>query len=209
MSRPESVAVTWISSGLPVGLSISAIAQAARMRRRALTPGWGTRQWRRMCVSTRRSKSDLQNVMGPASRMQHRAPPASAMGIDEIVDRRDYIRLRQCLHHQRAFPQVVFGQRPVLQRAAAAGAEMLADRLGALVAGLSTCTRCRRSGWPGYRLDRHGLAGQSIWHIDGPSGVSATPSPRWPRRRNAELLSHAPPRAGIQHCRRRLRSGRG
>ena len=86
-------------------------------------------------VRARRCEADLQNIMGAAPRMQHRAPAACAMGVDQIADRRHNICLRQCLHHQRAFPQVVFGQRPVLQRAAAAGTEMLANRLGALVAG--------------------------------------------------------------------------
>ena len=178
ISRPESVAVVWMSSGLPVGFQRfgngpgrpNRAAKAGRQDRAAVDGD--------DVVRARRRKADLQNVMGAAPRMQHRAPAARAMGIDQIVDRRDHIRLRQCLHHQRAFPQVVFGQRPVLHRAAAAGTEMFAKRLDALVAAPVDMQQMPAVRMAGNRLDRDGLARQRIRHIDGPFGVSATPSPR-------------------------------
>src|SRR4029077_12315428 len=89
------------------------------------------------------------------------------MGIDEFADRRDYICVRQCLHHQRALPQVVFGQRPMLQRAATAGTEMFANWFGALVASPVDVQQMPAVRMARDWLDHGDLAGQSIWHIDG------------------------------------------
>ena len=76
MSMPESVAVTWMSSGLFAGFRISAIAQAAANR--AVEAG---RQDRAAVdgddvVRARRREADFQHILGAAPRMQHGAPAA-------------------------------------------------------------------------------------------------------------------------------------
>ena len=99
---------------------------------------------------------------------------------------------------------MIFGERPVLHGAAAAMREMLADRHHALVARLARRAR-DAAGRDGRRPARPSPFRPAAYRArkTGPTGVSAMPSPRWPRRCNGELLSHARPRAGIRHCRRR------
>ena len=89
--------------------------------------------------------------------MKYRAPPARAVRVDQVGDRRDDAGLRQCLDDKRTFPKMVLGKRPVLQRAAAAGAEMLADRRGALVAGFVDMQQMPSVGMAGDALDGDGF----------------------------------------------------
>ena len=82
-SRPLSVAVIWMSSGLPVEISGSAIAQAAsiaplraRVENRAAID-------RDDVVRIGRGKADLEHVMGAHPGVQGDAPAAGAMGVDQ------------------------------------------------------------------------------------------------------------------------------
>ena len=77
------VAVTWMSSGFFKGESASAMAQAA-----GIVPAIDGRQHRagidrHQGVRAQGGESDLENVVGAAPRMQHRAPPAVAMRVDQ------------------------------------------------------------------------------------------------------------------------------
>ena len=81
---PESVAVTWMSSGLLAGLRISAIAQAAGNRaveagreNRAAVDGDDV-------MRARRGEADFQQVVRAAPRMQRRAAAALAMRVDDV-----------------------------------------------------------------------------------------------------------------------------
>ena len=134
-SRPLSVAVTWMSSGLSAGLSASAIAQAA-----GIAPSRPGRQHRAGVdgddvMRARRGEADLQHIVLAAPRMQHGAPAALRRAHRSAArPARPARHAPSASDHQLALPQMIFGERPVLQRAAAALAEMLADRLRALVA---------------------------------------------------------------------------
>ena len=78
-------------------------------------------------VRAQRGKPDFEHAVRTAPRMQDGATAAFAMGVDELVDRRTEPRLRQRLDDERALPGPVGLSCPVLQRAAAAHAEMRAD----------------------------------------------------------------------------------
>src|SRR6185437_3003758 len=104
---------------------------------------------------------------------------------------------------------MIFGERPMLQRAAATTAEMLADRLGAFVAWLVDVQQMAAIGMAGDRLDGDDLAPQGVGNVNRAVGrigdtVAAVAEPRDP-----QLLSHASPQARTRHCRRRPRAVRG
>jgi len=61
-------------------------------------------------VGARSREPDFQDVVGSAPRMKHRAPPACTVGVDQICDRRNNPRLRQCICDKRAFPKMVLGK---------------------------------------------------------------------------------------------------
>ena len=55
-------------------------------------------------VRARRCEADLENIMGAEPGVQHSAPAACAVGVDQIANGRHNICLGHCFHHQRAFP---------------------------------------------------------------------------------------------------------
>ncbi len=55
-------------------------------------------------VRARRREADLQHVVLAAPRMQHRAPAALAVRIDQRLDRRDQAGLGERFHDQLALP---------------------------------------------------------------------------------------------------------
>ena len=79
-------------------------------------------------MRARRREADLEHVARAAPRMQHGAPAALAMRVDQVVDRRVEPGLRERVDDEIALPGAVALAAPVLQRAAAADAEMRADR---------------------------------------------------------------------------------
>ena len=96
----------------------------------------------------------------------------------------------------------------MLQRAATAGTEMFANRFGALVASPLDVQQMPAVRMARDWLDHGDLAGQSIWHINGSFWCIGDAISAVTEATNAELLSHVSLQAGIQHCRRHLRSGR-
>ena len=83
-----------------------------------------------------RGKADLEHVMRTLARMQSHAAAAFAMGIDQRKNLAVDFRLRERRNDEVAFPGAVMFGLPVLNRAAAADAEMLAKRFDTLRAGL-------------------------------------------------------------------------
>ncbi len=71
---------------------------------------------------------DLKDVLGAAPGMEDRAPAALAMGVDDGVDGRVEPRIAQRRNHEVAFPGAIARGAPMLDRAAAADAEMRTDR---------------------------------------------------------------------------------
>ena len=159
-------------------------------------------------VRARGGEADLQHVARAAARVQHRAPAALTMGVDQRFERRDQPDLLERLGHQAAFPQMIFGQRPVLHGAAATVGEMLADRHRAFVAWFVDMVEMPPVGMAGHRLDRHRLARQRIGHKDRSDIGVGYAVAAMAEAVDGELLSHAPLLTEIRHCRRRRRSAR-
>src|SRR5262245_13553679 len=117
-------------------------------------------------MGARSREANLQSVAIAAPSVQHGTAAAGAMSINEVVDRSDHACLRQGLPHERALPWVIFRQRPVLQRAAAADTEMFANRRAAFMARLVDMHQMAAIRMAGYRFDRDRLPGQRKWHVD-------------------------------------------
>ena len=184
MSRPSSVAVTWMSSGF---FAARALRRSPRRpdraghRRRQHRAGIDRRRW--YGRATRRSR--LREC--PWCRAAHATPRGGGLRHARRSGRATGASmrgLRQRRDDEIAFPGAIGRLRPMLDGAAAADAEMRTERRDALGrAASSTRSRCRRSGWPGTRFGLDRLARQRVGNKDvGPSGVSAMPSPRWPTR---------------------------
>ena len=91
----------------------------------------------------------------------------------------------------------------MLQSAAPAGAEMLADRLRALVAGLVNTQQMPTVGMTRNALDGDGFSGKCIGHIGHAVGSVGDAVATVAEPRNNQLFSHGRPQAGIRYCRRR------
>ena len=135
-------------------------------------------------MRARRREADLQHIVRAAPCVQHRAPAALAMRVDQRLDRRD--RGRPAPAPRRPARASTDDIRPATSaawRSRRIGAEMLADRRDALVARLVDMHEVPAVGMAGNRLDRHASRPAAHKaHRAGPCGVSAMPSPRWPRR---------------------------
>jgi hypothetical protein len=74
-------------------------------------------------------EADDEHFLCAAPRMQHRPAPAGAMGVDQFVDRRVDAALRERGDDEIALPGAIFVGLPMLDGAAATGAEISADRI--------------------------------------------------------------------------------
>ena len=127
-----SVAVTWMSSGLRCGPSASAIAQRLRWRRRGRARGSGSGRSARCDARAQRGKADRQHVVRAAPGVEARRGGGPRRA--RRSDRRPGPRRRPARAPRRRdrASRRDSARRPVLQRAAAADAEMRADRRDAL-----------------------------------------------------------------------------
>ena len=139
-------------------------------------------------VRPRPEKPTVTICRPSASRMQHHAPAALAVGIDQIADRRFDPGLVKRGEHETPLPDTVGVGAPMLQRAAAAGAEMRADRLDALRARHDHAKQSRAVALP-LHLDR--LAGQRIGNVDRAFGRFGDGVAAVAHARDAEGLGHA------------------
>ncbi len=160
ISRPWSVAVTWMSSGFFRGASISAIAQAACNAPSRLPASTGqrsiaTRVWARAV-----EKPTVEHRAGAAG-MEHHAAAAVSVRIDQIADRRVDAGLAQCRDNKIAFPGAIRRALPMLQGAAAADAEMRADRRDAFGARRVDGEKRAPVRMAGYGVDLGGFARQA------------------------------------------------
>ena len=160
-------------------------------------------------VAPRRHVADPDAAILEAGVKRH-PPPSRPVRIDERLDGSGQTRLAQRLVEDAALPGGVGGRAHMLSEAAAAAAEIGAERLDPV--------RRRRfhRDEPGPRaraLDEHRLVRQRVGHEDGPvrglgDAVAATAEAR-----DGDALSHGARRSGIRGCRRRRgwarRSARG
>ena len=114
-------------------------------------------------VGTAAGEADGLNLSAAMASVERRSPAAFAVGIDEIGDRRFDAGLGERDDCELLLPGAIGVGAPLLQRAAAARAEMRADRLNALRARCEHTQQPRAITLP-LHLDR--LAWQRVGHID-------------------------------------------
>ena len=209
MSIPASVAVAWMSSGFKVGRSVVAMAAAASMAPARPGARTGHRSIGTIRWAWAAANPTSRISWPPASRMQDGAPPALAMRIDEVGDRRRDTGVVKLVDHERALPRAVTRRRPMLNGTAAAGAEMPTDRLDALRTRGRHAHEVAAVGMAGRGIDLDDLAGQRIGNIDGPRGTAPDPVAAMAHVVDGERFNQARPRERIRGCRRRRRWARG
>ena len=210
MSMPASVAVAWMSSGLFCGSSASATAQAAAMAPSSDGASTGQRSIADDVVRAERGEADFDDVARAAPGMERGAAAAVAVGVDQFVDRRIEAGLRERVDDQAALPFAIAGRGPMLDRAAAANAEMRAERLDALRARGLDPQQMAAIRMAGDALDLDGLARQRVGHEQRPrrrvrhavaavgEAVDGEPFGQWQRRqasRPASILAASLPSA--------------
>src|SRR5712691_3496835 len=117
-------------------------------------------------MRAQRRKADFQNIALAAAGVKHRASATLAMGIDDIVDRSVNAGPRQRFDHKPALPIAVACRVPVLQRAAAASAEMRTDWCNALRARHVDANKAATIRMAGPGNDLGSLAWQHIGHVE-------------------------------------------
>ena len=142
-----------------------------------------------------RRKADREHVMRAAPRVENRAPAAVAVSVDEIGDRRVDAGLTQCGRDQIALPGAVRSGLPVLQGAAAANAEMRADRRDALRARCFDGEELSPVGMAGQVLDFDASRPAACRHVDRAVGaVGDAVAAMADACRSASVLNHVRPR---------------
>ena len=111
-------------------------------------------------------KADLEHLMRAHPRMQRDAPPACAMRIDQRRHLAIDSILRQRLDHDAAFPGLVVTGVPMLDGAAAADAEMRAERFDPLWACALDPDQAAPVGMTGNVGHLDALATKRVRHID-------------------------------------------
>ena len=119
-------------------------------------------------MRARGGKADLEHVMGAAARVKDDAAAAFAMGVDEIGDRRVDRRPAATRSPRDRASRRGRRARPVLQGAAAANAEMRADRRDAVRARCLDGDQRAPVGMAGHGFDLDGLARQRAGDINRP-----------------------------------------
>ena len=134
--------------------------------------------------------------MGAASGVQNGPPPALAMGVDQIADRRFEPGLLQRSDNEAALPGTISKEfrLPVLDGAAAAHAEMRTDRRDALRARRLDAQEMTPVGMAGDRLDLDRFSRQRARHIDRAVRARSDPVAAVADMFDHELFGH--PRRG-------------
>ena len=95
------------------------------------------------------------------------APAACAVGVEERFDLTFDAGMRQGIDHDLAFPGAIGFRLPVLNGAAAATAEIFAERLDPFGAGALDAGQLPAVGVIGHRFGLDGLAAKRIGHEQG------------------------------------------
>src|SRR6185312_4215184 len=139
-------------------------------------------------------EADLQDVLLAAPRMEDGTAAAVPVGVDEAADLGLDAGLRKRRDHELPFPGVVVRRLPVLQRAAAAGAEMRADRHDPRRARLIDTQQAAAIRMARHGLDLDGLARQRVWYVNRPVGAFRAAVAAVADLADDQPLNHAAPR---------------
>ena len=154
-------------------------------------------------MAARGGKSDAQFAIAAAPRMNGDAAAAGAMGIDEFADLAVDAALRQRIDHDLALPGAIGIGLPVLDGAAAAMAEILAERRDALGTWLFDAEQLPALGMTGSRRHLDGFTAERVGHVDAATIDERDAIAAMADMVDDELLSHGARREKIRHCRRR------
>ncbi len=142
--------------------------------------------------------------MGAEPPMQGDAAAAGAMRVDQ---RRDFAvepGLRQRLDHDVALPRVIGRVLPMLDRAAAAHAEMRAERFDPLGARDLDREQLAAIGMVARNaIDLDGLAAECIGHVDRLAFVERDTIAAMADMIDGQAFNHGARPGRIRHCRRR------
>ena len=113
------------------------------------------------------SEADAQDALGALPRVQRGAAASGAVGIDQLADLAGDAGMGQRVDHQLPLPRPIDVLPPVLDGAAAAGAEMRAERRDPLRARRDDMGEHSAVGMVSRRRQHlHGLAAERIGHVD-------------------------------------------
>ena len=118
-------------------------------------------------VAVGRGKTGAQRAVAIASGMDGDAAAAGAVGIDEVVDFAGDAGMPERIDHDPALPGAIGLGLPVLDGAAAAGAEIPAERRDPLRAGVLDAQQLPALGIADRRFDVDGLAVQRVRYEHG------------------------------------------
>ena len=165
-------------------------------------------------------KTDFEDAARAASGMQNGTPAPFAVGVNEVGNRSRDPGPAQLLDHEVAFPVAIACRVPMLERAAAADAEMRADGRDSFGAHGFDAQQFAAIGMTGPEIDLDDLRGQRIGHVDRPCrrrrhAVAASPDMVDGEHFNQTSPPHQPSPAKrpsqperIRGCRRPRRSAR-
>ena len=151
-----------------------------------------------------RGKADLEHVVRTFARMQRHAPASLAMGIDQGKDLAADLRLRECRRDEVVFPGAIALRFPMLDGAAAAAAEMLAEGFGPFRAWLFDPYQLPPVGmmtWDSRNFDR--LAAKRVRNKDTSPLDERDAVAEMTDMIDDEALNHGERRERIRYCRRR------
>ena len=155
-------------------------------------------------------EANLQHVMAAASGMQHHAPSAFAMGVDQLADRCADAGLNfDRLDDQVTLPRAILRFAPMLRGAAAADAEMWAERRDAVRARCFDMQEMPPVGMARNRVDLYCLARERIRHEDRAIRRLRYAVAAMADAIDNEFFSHGLPKAKIPGCRCRPSRGKG
>ena len=112
-------------------------------------------------------EADRQRAVAVPARMDGDAAPARAVGVDHLADGTVDSGACQCVDHQLPLPGMVIVRPPVLDRAAAAAAEIGAERIDPVGTPGQDGNKAHPSGLAGRRLGFDGFARQRAGNIAG------------------------------------------
>ena len=140
-----------------------------------------------------RRKADFEHVAPAAPGVERGPAAAGAMGVDQLADRRVDPGLLQGLDHEAALPGAIGTVGPMLGRAAAADAEMRADRRDALGARLEHRKQVTPVRMARDRLGLHPLTRQRVGHEHRPGWAGCDAVAAVTETGDGELFGHVVP----------------
>src|SRR5262249_40894425 len=141
-------------------------------------------------VRPRRREADLEDIALTTPRVEDGAAAAVTVSVDQVVNRRVEAGPRQRLKDEITFPFAIMRGRPVLQRAAAAGAEMRTDRRDPVRARDLDADEVTAVRMAGPRVDRGGFARQRIGHVDRSGRRLGDAVPALAETRDLQMFDH-------------------